>query len=140
MCDKNRNNTIKKIAIRFGIVFFVLLALLTYFSNTIDHMLLPQVKVTEIQEGYINEDEKGDKSHYLIPLSAVVDHGDFFTVFVIKTDEKENSTVEEVQINVTNQNSFCYEAESEEIYYGTTVVYATSKDITSGDRVYIEEG
>ena len=97
-------------------------------------------EVTEIYEGFINEDEIGTDSRYLIPLSAVVDLGDSYSVFVVKTDEKGNSTVEEVRIDVTNQDSLYYEAVSDQIFSGTIVVYSTSKDIADGDRVYIEEG
>lgn len=132
-------NKLKKFCIRFGIIFFVLLAVLTYFSSSIDHMLLPQVKVTEVYEGYLNGEEKGNKSRYLIPLSAVVDYGDSYAVFVVKTDEDNSSLVEEIQINVTNRDRLYYEVESEEVYSGMIVVYATSKDIANGDRVYIEE-
>ncbi len=139
MNEENMKKKLKKFSIKFGIIFFVLLALLTYFSSTIDHMLLPQVKVTEIYEGFINEDEIRTDSRYLIPLSAVVDLGDSYAVFVIKTDEKGNSTVEEVRIDVTNQDSLYYEAVSDQIFSGTIVVYSTSKDIADGDRVYIEE-
>lgn len=43
-----KKEKLKKYSIRFGVAFFIVLAFLTYFSSTIDNMLLPQVKVTQI--------------------------------------------------------------------------------------------
>lgn len=53
--NNNIRKTIQKLAIRFGIVFFGILALLTYFSGTIDRMLLPKVSVTEVRSGTLSD-------------------------------------------------------------------------------------
>ena len=51
-----KKDKLKKYALRFGIAFLIALALLTYFSTTIDNILLPQVKVTEVKEVVRKED------------------------------------------------------------------------------------
>lgn len=133
-----KKDKLKKYSLRFGVAFLITLAFLTYFSSTIDNILLPQVKVTQITYGTING-EQGSDDRYLIPLSAVADMGDTGTVFVTKTDENSKTTVSEVTVNIENSDDLYYEVTSDEIYGGMEVVYSTTKSIASGDRVYIDE-
>jgi len=67
----------KKHIAKFAIIFFIVIALLTYFSKTIDNFLLPQVKVTNLETGSLNEQSASNdmKTHYLIPLSSVTSFG-----------------------------------------------------------------
>jgi len=134
-----KKDKLKKYSIRFGIVFLIALALLTYFSSTIDNMLLPQVKLAEVSYGTIDGEQSGD-DRYLIPLSAVVSMGNTGTVFVAKTDENNETTVSEVTVDIKNSDDLYYEVTSDDIYSGMGVVYSTSKSIASGDRVHIAEG
>lgn len=79
-----KKDKLKKYSIRFGITFLIVIAFLTYFSGTIDNMLLPQVKVSEVAYGTINGEQSQD-DRYLIPISAVIAMGDTGSVFVTRT-------------------------------------------------------
>lgn len=133
-----KKEKLKKYSIRFGVAFFIVLAFLTYFSSTIDNMLLPQVKVTQISYGTIDGNQSSD-DRYLIPISAVTVMGYSGTVFVIKTDENNKTTVSEAPVNIENSDDLYYEVTSDDIYGGIEVVYSTSKSISNGDRVHIAE-
>lgn len=133
-----KNEKLKKYSIRFGIAFLIIVAVLTYFSSTIDNILLPQVKVTEVTNGTIDSESSNDDK-YLIPLSAVTAMGNKGLLFVTKTDENNKTTVSEVTVNITGSDDLYYEVISDQMYDGIEVVYSTSKSISSGDRVYIVE-
>lgn len=133
-----KKDKLKKYSIRFGVAFFIVLAFLTYFSSTIDNMLLPQVKVTQISYGTIDGNQSSD-DRYLIPISAVIAMGDTGSVFVTRTDENNKTTVSEATVNIENSDDLYYEVTSDDIYGGIEVVYSTSKSISNGDRVHIAE-
>ena len=133
-----KKEKLKKYSIRFGVAFFIILAFLTYFSSTIDNMLLPQVKVTQISYGTIDGNQSSD-DRYLIPISAVIAMGDTGSVFVTRTDENNKTTVSEATVNIENSDDLYYEVTSDDIYGGIEVVYSTSKSISNGDRVHIAE-
>lgn len=133
-----KNNKLKKYSIRFGVAFFIVLAFLTYFSSTIDNILLPQVKVKQISYGTIDGNQNSD-DRYLIPISAVTSMGDTGSVFVTRTDENNKTTVSEASVNIENSDDLYYEVTSNDLYGGTEVVYSASKSISDGDRVYIAE-
>ena len=133
-----KKEKLKKYSIRFGVAFFIVLAFLTYFSSTIDNMLLPQVKVTQISYGTIDGNQSSD-DRYLIPISAVIAMGDTGSVFVTRTDENNKTTVSEATVNIENSDDLYNEVTSDDIYGGIEVVYSTSKSISNGDRVHIAE-
>lgn len=133
-----KKEKLKKYSIRFGVAFFIVLAFLTYFSSTIDNMLLPQVKVTQISYGTIDGNQSSD-DRYLIPISAVIAMGDTGSVFVTRTDENNKTNVSEATVNIENSDDLYYEVTSDDIYGGIEVVYSTSKSISNGDRVHIAE-
>ena len=129
----------KKHIAKFAIIFFIVIALLTYFSKTIDNFLLPQVKVTNLETGTLNEQSASNdmKTHYLIPLSSVTSFGSDGTVFVLQTEESD--TVTEVSVTIHDSDDFYYEVTSDDLYSEMRVVYSVSKPIANGDRVYVEE-
>ena len=133
-----KKDKLKKYALRIGNAFLIALALLTYFSTTIDNILLPQVKVTEVTYGTIDGEQSVD-DRYLLPLSAVDATGNTGTVFVAKTDENNKTTVSEVTVDIKNSDDLYYEVTSDSMYSGMEVVYSTSKNIANGDRVHIAE-
>lgn len=133
-----KKDKLKKYSIRFGAVFLIVLAVLTYFSSTIDNMLLPQVKVTQTSYGTIDGVQSSD-DRYLIPISAVTDMGGIGSVFYIRTDENNKTTVSEATVNIENSDDLYYEVTSDDMYGGMEIVYSTSKSISNGDRVYIVE-
>lgn len=133
-----KKDKLKKYSIRFGTVFLIVLAVLTYFSSTIDNMLLPQVKVTQTSYGTIAGVQSSD-DRYLIPISAVTDMGGTGSVFYIRTDENNKTTVSEATVNIENSDDLYYEVTSDDMYGGMEIVYSTSKSISNGDRVYIVE-
>lgn len=133
-----KKDKLKKYSIRFGITFLIVIAFLTYFSTTIDNILLPQVKVTEVTYGTIDGEQSVD-DRYLLPLSAVDATGNTGTVFVAKTDENNKTTVSEVTVDIKNSDDLYYEVTSDSMYSGMEVVYSTSKNIANGDRVHIAE-
>ena len=133
-----KKDKLKSVVLKFSIVFFIVIALLTYFSKTINNMLLPKVKVSDVAYGTINGEQSRD-DRYLIPLSAVIAMGDTGSVFVTKTDENNKTIVSEATVNIKNSDDLYYEVTSDEMYGGMKVVYSTSKSISNGDRVYIVE-
>lgn len=133
-----KKDKLKKYSIRFGVAFLIVIAFLTYFSTTIDNMLLPQVKVTQVSYGTING-EQSMEDRYLVPISAVIVMGDTGSVFTARTDESNKTTVSEVIVNIKNSDDLYYEVTGDGMYGGIDVVYSTSKSISSGDRVYILE-
>lgn len=133
-----KKDKLKKYSICFGVAFLIVIAFLTYFSTTIDNMLLPQVKVTQVSYGTING-EQSMEDRYLVPISAVIVMGDTGSVFTARTDESNKTTVREVIVNIKNSDDLYYEVTGDGMYGGIDVVYSTSKSISSGDRVYILE-
>ncbi len=133
-----KKDKLKKYSVRFGIAFLVLIAFLTYFSSTIDNVLLPQVKVVEVTYGTIDGEQSHD-DRYLLPLSAVDAMGNTGSVFVANTDENNKTSVSEITVNIKKSDDLYYEVTSDNMYGGIEVVYSTSKSIESGDRVHIVE-
>lgn len=134
------SNKLKKYSVKFAVVFFAALIFLTYFSSTIDNMLLPRVKISDITAGTLSQEDGSTLvTKYLIPLSSVVAEGDRGTVFVIDRDSSDKPVVKEVNVDIVARDDLYYEVTSQEMYTEMKVVYKTSKSISSGDKVYIEE-
>lgn len=135
-----KKDKLKKYSVRFTIVFFLALALLTYFSDTIDTMLLPKVKTTAVITGTLSEDENSNITAYLIPLSAISGFGEGASVYTLSPfQNNKDYTVSEVSINIATQDEMYAEVHSDTLYGGTMIVYDSSKNIFDGDRVYVEE-
>lgn len=128
----------KKHIIRFGILFFIVLALLTYFSRTIDNSLLPHVKTTEVVYGTI-DGQAFSEDRFLVPISSVTSFGEEGTVFIVDTISDSNTYVTEMEVNICRSDDFYYEVTSKELHTAMQVVWSVSKPIENGDRVYIEE-
>lgn len=126
----------KRIVIKSGIVFFIVILFLTYFSKTIDNLLLPKVKVSDVITGSLSEYPDTMHTHYLLPLSSVVSE----EVYVINTLKNGDVTVSCVSVNICDSDDLYFEVTSDSLFSDMQVVYKTSKDIFDGDRVYIEEG
>jgi hypothetical protein len=133
-----KNEKLKRYSIKIGIIFLIVLAMLTYISTTIDNILLPQVKIAQAEAGSL-DGLSSENPKYLLPISSVIDSGDSATTFVVNTDENGKSTVEEVLVEITGSDELYYEITSDSIYSDTQVVYSTSKSISNGDWVYINE-
>lgn len=132
-----KQDKFKRLVIKFGIVFFIVMLFLTYFSKTIDNLLLPKVKVSDVMTGSLSEYPDTMHTHYLLPLSSVVSAEE---VYVINTLENGDVTVSCVSVNICGSDDLYYEVTSDSLFSDMQVVYKTSKDISDGDRVYIEEG
>ena len=126
----------KRIVIKSGIVFFIVILFLTYFSKTIDNLLLPKVKVSDVITGSLSEYPDTMHTHYLLPLSSVVSE----EVYVINTLKNGDVTVSCVSVNICDSDDLYFEVTSDSLFSDMQVVYKTSKDIFDGNRVYIEEG
>ncbi len=137
-----KKDKIKKISLILGVVFFLVLLFLTYFSSTIDAMLIPNVKVTEVIR-IDPESEHGIYHHedrFLVPIKAVSGFGDYGTVFVVNSNLGDDKCyVKEVGIQIISDDGMYYEVTSSSLSGGSRVVYNTSKDLQSGDRVYVLE-
>ncbi|MBQ5398035.1 MAG: hypothetical protein IIU14_01210 [Ruminococcus sp.] len=133
---------LKTIIIRVAVLFFIALGLLTYFSGTIDRMLLPSVKVCQA----VLSDLKGNTrvyDKYLIPKSVVIAEGDRGTVYYAH-DIKDNgeAKIGVMTINLNKSDEMFYEVSNEggdSFNTGLQLVYSTSKSIKDGDRVYVVE-
>ncbi len=132
-----KQDKLKRIVVKFGIVFLIVMLFLTYFSKTIDNLLLPKVKVSGVMTGSLSEYPDTMHTHYLLPLSSVVSAEE---VYVINTPENGDVTVSCVSVNICDSDDLYYEVTSDSLFSDMQVVYKTSKDISDGDRVYIEEG
>lgn len=137
-----KKDKLKKYSICTGIVFFAVIAFLTYFSSTIDTMLLPKVKTTDVYAGSLTEDENRNPniSYYLLPISSVMGYGTKGSVYTIRPDENGDYVIRQISISITDQDDMYIEATSDSLYNGMQVVYSTSKDIEDGSRVIVEEG
>ncbi|MBQ2687504.1 MAG: hypothetical protein IJF52_02605 [Clostridia bacterium] len=134
-----KTDKLKIISLRVGLIFFIILIFLTYFSSTIDNMLLPKVKTTEVIRGTLVKEENPNPNDnkFLIPISAVSGFGG--SVFVLNR-VNDDYIVNEVNISILASDEMYYEVSSFELYGGNKIVYKTSKSISDGDRVYLEEG
>lgn len=131
-----KQDKFKRLVVKFGVIFFIVILFLTYFSKTIDNLLLPKVKISDVMTGSLSEYPDTMHTHYLLPLSSVISE----EVYVIFADEKGKVTVNAVSVNICDSNDLYYEVTSDSIFSDMQVVYKTSKDIFNGDRVYVEEG
>ena len=135
-----KKDKLKNYSVRFAIAFFIAIALLTYFSDTIDTMLLPKVKTTEVISGALDDSNNPNESKYLIPLSAVSGFGDNASIYYLeKYNDNGDYKVYSENIEITNQDEMYCEVTANNLYGGMQIVYSTSKSISSGDRVYVEE-
>ena len=133
-----KKDKLKSVVLKFSIVFFIVIALLTYFSKTINNMLLPKVKVVSVQTGVIDDTAGSNdmKTHYLLPVSSAGNKG---IVFVINKTENGDATVEEVSVDICNSDELYCEVTSDSLFGDSQVVYKTTKSIENGSSVYIEE-
>lgn len=136
-----KKDKIKRISLIAGVVFFLVILLLTYFSSTIDAMLIPNVKTTEVIR--VESDKEhgmyGGEDRFLVPIKAVSGFGDGGTVFVINWVNGEYY-VDEISVQILNDDGMYYEVNSSGLHGGNRIIYSTSKPLTSGDRVYVVEG
>ena len=132
-----QQDKLKRLVIKFGIVFFIVMLFLTYFSKTIDNLLLPKVKISDVITGSLSEYPDTMHTHYLLPLSSVVSAEE---VYVINTLENGDEAVNCISVNICDSDDLYYEVTSDFLFSDMQVVYMTSKDISDGDRVYVEEG
>lgn len=137
--NNKKVNRLKKYSLRFGIVFFIVLLFLTYFSATIENMLLPQVKTTDVMPGRIGEDDGSMTTKYLLPVSSVISNGENGTVFVVQKDENGKTVAKEVLVDIKNSDDFYYEVTSKSLFSDMEVIYETTKDLINSGRVNIEE-
>ena len=68
-----KKDKLKSVVLKFSIVFFIVIALLTYFSKTINNMLLPKVKVVSVQTGVIDDTAGSNdmKTHYPVSYTRL---------------------------------------------------------------------
>lgn len=128
----------KKIVLVVAVVFISAVILLAYFSDTIDNMLLPKVKSTEVIRGTLSgELENPNEDRFLVPISAVSGFGYGSSVFKLNYYDDEYY-VEEVDITILDSDEMYFEVTASELYGGNQVIYDASKDIKHGDRVHRE--
>lgn len=126
----------KRIIVKTGIVFLIILTVLTYFSKTIENLLLPHVKVDTVSS--ISSEDSPGQTHYLVPKSAVSLYGEYGEVFALS--QFGDDTVELVEVKIVDQDDVCYEVEdTNSLYPGCKVVYYTNKGLEDQDKVYILE-
>lgn len=135
-----KKNKMKKASLILGVLFLLTLLFLTYFSGTIDAMLLPNVKTTEVIRGVLTEEgfEYSQQDRFLVPIKAVRGFGDFGTVFVTNWVGS-SYYVNEVSVQIIGDDGMYYEVVSSGLFGGNHVVYSASKSIENGDRVFVLE-
>lgn len=138
----NKDKT-KKWAVRAGIIFLVIVALLTYFSDSIDTMLLPKVKVTEVIADTLTgeKDPNPNNSHYIVPMSAISELGNTGILYAVKKETDSKGYVYCVYVTIEARDElYCQVTSGDTIFNGQQIIYSTSKEVAHGSRVYIEEG
>lgn len=130
---------LRKALVIFGIVFFAVIGLLTYFSSTIKYMLLPRISVTYIDGGKLSESSPDESGVYLVPINAITDTGDTAVLFVFHSEDGSIGYVEEVSANIRDKNDMYYEVKMDPIFSSYPVVYETSKDLSSGAQAVLED-
>lgn len=136
----------KKIVIEIAVVFFVVLGLLTYFADKIDHFLLPQVKTCEPVIDYSsNKYWKYFLTECYIPKSSVVFDGEQATVYAVRESYYDETapTVYSIAIKIKDSDELYYTIDLGDNMFSVTsttqLVYNTSKPLSDGDRVFIAE-
>ncbi len=127
-----KKSKLKKFAVISGIVLICSVLLLIFLSDTIDNMLLPHVKVTEVVS--IPSDNPNENL-YLVPISAMSGFGG--GLYKVNRRGGEKTTVEYVGADIVSSDELYYTVTSKNMYGGMDIVYFTSKDIANGDRVYV---
>lgn len=134
---------LKRRSVRAGAVFLIAVALLTYFSDTIDTMLLPKVKVTQVIADTLTgeKDDNPNITHYIIPHSAISVMGNQGIVYAVKRYTDTKGYVYSVYVEIEAQDElYCQVTSNGELFNGQSIIYSTSKEFSGGSRVYIEEG
>lgn len=135
-----KKDKIKRASLIAGVLFLLVMLFLTYFSSTIDAMLVPNVKVTEVMrvESDSEHGMHGYSDRFLVPVKAVSGFGDFGTVYVINWigDAYYASAV---NVQILSSDGMYYEVEASGLNGGNRVIYSTSKNLESGDRVFVVE-
>lgn len=135
-----KKDKVKKISLVAFIVFLLGMLFLTYFSGTIDAMLIPNVKTTEVIRGVLTEEgfKYSQEDRFLVPIKAVSGFGSSGTVFVTSSYGG-SYYVNEVSVQILGDDGMYYEVVSSGLNGGNHVVYSASKNISSGDRVFVVE-
>ena len=135
-----KNDKIKRISLILGVVFLLGLLFLTYFSSTIDAMLLPNVKTTEVQR--VDNSEEGHyygrQDLFLVPVKAVSGFGSSGTVYVVNWVDG-SYYANSVTVQIISSDGMYYQVESSGLYGGNRIIYSTSKSLENGDRVFVVE-
>lgn len=133
---------LQKFLIKFAVIFFIALGLLTFFSGTIDKLLLPNVKVCEA----VYSDLEGNTrvfDKYLIPKSVAVTDGNTGTVYyAYDIQPNGEAKIGALDIVINDSDDMYYEvsnAGGDMFTSSLQLVYSTSKTIKEGDRVYVVE-
>ena len=135
-----KKDKIKRVSLILGEVFLLAILLLTYFSSTIDSMLIPNVKTTEVMRGELTEEGYfyDQQNRFLIPVKAVSNFGDSASVFVINWIDGDYYA-DEIDVEIYGSDGMYYEVNAPDLHGGNRIIYSTSKPLTSGDRVYVVE-
>lgn len=134
-----KKDKIKKLSLVAGIVFFLVVLFLTYFSSTIDAMLIPNVKTTEVVRASLEEENVYNREdRFIIPIKAVSGFGDTGTVFVINWIDGAYYA-NEMTVQIIGSDGMYYEVFASGLHGGNRIIYSTSKSLTDGDRVYVVE-
>lgn len=135
-----KKDKLKTFSIGAGIAFFLIIALLTYFSDTIDYMLLPKVKTAQVISGTLSgeKEENPNIRRYVVPVASVSGVGNSGEVYSVRHTEKGRAYVEAVPVEIATMDEVSCEVISGGLYNGMHIVFSTSKPIFHGDRVYVE--
>ncbi|MBQ7386044.1 MAG: hypothetical protein IJW04_06015 [Ruminococcus sp.] len=135
-----KKDKIKRVSLVLGILFLLVVLFLTYFSSTIDAMLIPNVKTTEVMRGELSEEGYyyNQQDRFLIPVKAVSGFGETGTVFVINWIDGDYYA-NEIEVQIIGSDGMYYEVYASGLHGGNRIIYSTSKSLTDVDRVYVVE-
>lgn len=132
-------NKLRKFSIIFGIIFFAVVAVLTYSANAIEHMMLPRVSVADINSGTIADATQTPEDIFLIPISSVIEDDSGTYVNVVRFDKENTGTAHKAYVDILDNNDIYYEVQMNGIYAMYSVIYEWSRDLEENEVVVVEE-
>lgn len=136
MKEKNSRKKVRKFIICFGVIFFLVIGLLTYFSTKIDALLYPVVTAANPYRGSLDPRESTyNYSMPIVPTSSIRDG----KLWYVAKNSQGDYYVHSTEVDVVRQTAV--RTEIADIDPSISLVICDSnKEIQNGDRVLVKAG
>lgn len=135
MKSKNTRRKFQKFIVGFAIVFFLVLGLLTWFSDKVDSMVYPTVTVATTYSGSL--DTRQDTYYYsntIVPTASI--HGG--KLWYALKDSKGDYYVHTTDVTIIRQTSVKSEVSLTVPF--VLPICSSNKELHDGDRVLVKAG